>query len=199
MVYFDKSDSELESNEDGHEASNNGSAKKKANTEPDLLHLSETSESAQLYTSHALASVTNSLPQKKKSWSSQRQWCGKENWVSNVKMGSKAATALTFEREVLCSSLHNDEAKMHASPKKRSSKKKANAIDSDSDEFKLSPDTDDEDESIPANTVPESRSLKKKANAMDSRRQRPFSPSREKCPAHHRPWTRTTRMSLNMA
>jgi hypothetical protein len=34
-------------------------------------------------------------------------------------MGSKAETALTFEREVPCASLHKDEAKMHASPKKR--------------------------------------------------------------------------------
>jgi hypothetical protein len=55
VVYFDKSDLELESDEDGNEAPKNRSFKKKANT---------------------------------------------ENWVSNVKMGSKAVTALSFEREV---------------------------------------------------------------------------------------------------
>ena len=55
VVYFDKSDLELESDEDGDEAPKKRSFKKKANT---------------------------------------------ENWVSNVKMGSKAATALSFEREV---------------------------------------------------------------------------------------------------
>jgi hypothetical protein len=81
VVYFDKSDSELESDEDGNEASKKRSFKKKANTEPDLLHL-------------------NSLTQKKTSWPSQNQSSGKENWVSDVKMGSKAATALSFEREV---------------------------------------------------------------------------------------------------
>jgi hypothetical protein len=71
VVYFDKSDSELESDEDGNEASKKRSFKKIANTEPDLLHLPGTSESTQSYTSRALAPVTNSLPQKKKSWSSQ--------------------------------------------------------------------------------------------------------------------------------
>jgi hypothetical protein len=39
-------------------------------------------------------------------------------------------------------------------PKKRSFKKKANAIDSNSNEFDLGPNTDDEDESIAADTVP---------------------------------------------
>ena len=92
----------------------------------------------------------------------------KENWVSNVNMGSNAATALTFKREVPCASLHKGEAKMHASPKKRSSKKKANAFASNSDEFKLGSGVGDEDESIVANTDPESRSSKKKANAIDS-------------------------------
>jgi hypothetical protein len=100
VVYFDKSDSELESGEDGNEPSKKRSFKKIANTEPDLLHLPGTSESTQLYTSRALAPVTNSLPQKKKSWSSQCQSTGKENWVSDVKMGSKAVTALSFEKEV---------------------------------------------------------------------------------------------------
>ena len=51
VVYFDKSDSELESDEDGNEASKKRSFKKKANTEPDLLHL-------------------NLLTQKKTSWPS---------------------------------------------------------------------------------------------------------------------------------
>ncbi len=55
VVYFDKSDLELESDEDGDEAPKKRSFKKKANT---------------------------------------------ENWVSDVKMGSKAVTALSFEREV---------------------------------------------------------------------------------------------------
>ena len=119
VVYFDKSDLELESDEDGDEASKKRSSKKIANTEPDLLHLAATSESTQLYTLRALAPVTNLLPQKKKSWSSQSQSSGKENWVSDVKIGSKAETALTFKREVPCASLHKDEAKMHASPKKR--------------------------------------------------------------------------------
>jgi hypothetical protein len=112
VVYFDKSDLELESDEDGDEASKKRSSKKIANTEPDLLHLPGTSESTHLYTLRALAPVTNSLLQKKKSWSSHCQSSGKENWVSDVKMGSKAETALTFEREV-------HEVKMHASPKKR--------------------------------------------------------------------------------
>ena len=40
---------------------------------------------------------------------------GKENWVSDVKMGSKVATSFTFEREVPCASLHKDKVKMHAS------------------------------------------------------------------------------------
>jgi hypothetical protein len=115
VVYFDKSDSELESDEDGDEVSKKRSFEKIANTEPDLLHLPGTSESTQLYTSRSLAPVTNSFPQKKKSWSSQCQSSGKENWVGNVKMGSKAATALIFEREVPCASLHKDKAKMHAS------------------------------------------------------------------------------------
>ena len=115
VIYFDKSDSELESNEDDNEASKKRSFKKKANTEPDLLHLPGTSKSAQLYTSHTLTPVTNLLPQKKKLWSSQRQSSGKENWVSNVKMSLKAATALTFKREVPCASLHKDKATMHAS------------------------------------------------------------------------------------
>jgi hypothetical protein len=83
-------------------------------------------------------------------------------------MGSNAVADFTFKRDVPCASLHKDEAKMHASPKKRSSKKKANAIGSDSDEFKLGSDADDEDESIVANTIPESRSSKKKANVIDS-------------------------------
>jgi hypothetical protein len=39
-------------------------------------------------------------------------------------------------------------------PKKRSFKKKANAIDSNSDEFELGLNTNDEDESIAADTVP---------------------------------------------
>ena len=39
-------------------------------------------------------------------------------------------------------------------PKKRSFKKKANAIDSNSNEFDLGPNTDDVDESIAADTVP---------------------------------------------
>ncbi len=100
VVYFDKSDWELESNEDGDEASKTRSFKKIANTEPDLLHLPGTSKSTQLYTSRSLAPVTNSLPQKKKLWSSQCQSSSKENRVSDVKMGSKAATALSFERGV---------------------------------------------------------------------------------------------------
>ena len=100
VVYSDKSDSKLESDEDGNEASKKRSFNKIANIEPDLLHLPGTTESTQLYTSRALAPVTNSLPQEKTLWPSQRQSSGKENWVSNVKMGSKAATALSFEREV---------------------------------------------------------------------------------------------------
>ena len=100
VVYFDKSDSELESGEDGNEPSKKRSFKKIANTEPDLLHLPGTTESTQLYTSRALAPVTNSLPHEKTLWPSQRQSSGKENWVSNVKMGSKAVTALSFEKEV---------------------------------------------------------------------------------------------------
>jgi hypothetical protein len=97
VVYFDKSNSELESDEDGNEASKKRSFKKIANTQPDLLHLPGTSESTQLFTSCALTPVINSLLQKKKSWSSQCQSSGKENWVGDVKMGSKEATALTFE------------------------------------------------------------------------------------------------------
>jgi hypothetical protein len=73
--------------EDGDEASKKRSFNKIANTEPDLLHLPLTSESTQLYTLRALAPVTNSLPQKKKLWSSQCQLSGKENWVSDVNMG----------------------------------------------------------------------------------------------------------------
>ena len=46
VVYFAKSNSELESDEDGNEASKKRSFKKKANTKPDLLHLPGTSESA---------------------------------------------------------------------------------------------------------------------------------------------------------
>jgi hypothetical protein len=115
VVYFTKSDLETESDEDSDEAPKKRSFKKKANTKPDLLHLPGMSESAQLYTLCALAPVTNSLPWKKKSWPLQCQSSGKGNWVSVVKMGSKAATALTFEREVPCASLHKDEAKMHAS------------------------------------------------------------------------------------
>ena len=128
MVYFAKSNSELESDEDGDNASKKRSFKKKANTKPDLLHLPGTSKSARLNTLCALAPVTNSLPQKKKMWPLQCQWSGKENWVSDINMGSDAATALTFKREVPCASLHKDKAKMHASPEKRSSKKNANAI-----------------------------------------------------------------------
>ena len=48
-VPFDKSDSELESDDDGDEASKKRSFKKIANTEPDLLHLPGTSEFTQLY------------------------------------------------------------------------------------------------------------------------------------------------------
>jgi hypothetical protein len=46
VVYFAKSNSELESDEDGNEASKKRSFKKKANTTPDLLHLPGMSESA---------------------------------------------------------------------------------------------------------------------------------------------------------
>jgi len=46
VVYFAKSNSELESDEDSNEASKKRSFKKKANTMPDLLHLPGTSESA---------------------------------------------------------------------------------------------------------------------------------------------------------
>jgi RES domain-containing protein len=46
------------------------------------------SESARSYTSHALPSVTNLLPRKKKSQSSKCQSSGKENWGSNVNMVS---------------------------------------------------------------------------------------------------------------
>ena len=88
------------SNEDGDEASKKRSFKKIANTEPDLLHFPGTSESTQLYTLYALAPVNNSLPQKKILWSSQCQSSDKENRVSNVNMGLKAVTALSFERKV---------------------------------------------------------------------------------------------------
>ena len=91
---------ELKSDEDGDEASKKRSFNKIANTDPDLLHLPGMTEPTQLSTSRALAPVTNLLPQKKKSWSLQCQSSGKENWVSYVKMGSKVATALSFEREV---------------------------------------------------------------------------------------------------
>jgi hypothetical protein len=100
VVYLDKSDLELESDEDSDEASKKRSFNKIAKTEPDLLHLPGTNNSTQLYTSRTLAPVTNSLPQKKTSWPSQCQSSSKENRVSNVKMGSKAATALSFERVV---------------------------------------------------------------------------------------------------
>ena len=55
---------------------------------PALTHLLGMSESARSYTSHALPSVTNLLPRKKKSQSSKCQSSGKENWGSNVNMVS---------------------------------------------------------------------------------------------------------------
>ncbi len=48
-------------------------------------------------------------------------------------------------------------------PKKRSIKKKTNAIDSDINEFKLGPNADDEDESIAADTLPKSVSEEEEA------------------------------------
>ncbi len=56
VVYFTKSDSELESDEDVNEASMKRNFKKTANTEPALLYLPGTSESARLYISPALPS-----------------------------------------------------------------------------------------------------------------------------------------------
>jgi hypothetical protein len=127
VVYFDKSDSELESDEDGDEAPKKRSFKKKANAtnnnefelgpdaapalthflgmsesarlytlralapdqSPVLKHLLGTSENARSYTSRALTPVTNFLSQRnKKSWPSQRQSSGKENWGSDVNMVS---------------------------------------------------------------------------------------------------------------
>ena len=91
VVYFDKSDLDLECDEDGDEAPKKRSFKKKANATnkdefelgpdaaPALTHLLGKSESARSYTSRALAPVTNLSPRKKKSWPSQRQSSGKEN------------------------------------------------------------------------------------------------------------------------
>jgi len=56
VVYFTKSDLELESDEDVNEASMKRNFKKTANTEPALLYLPGTSESARLYISPALPS-----------------------------------------------------------------------------------------------------------------------------------------------
>ena len=101
VVYSDKSDSELECNEDSNKAPKKRSFKKKANAidsdefelrpdaAPTLTHLLRTSESARSFTLCALAPpVTNLSPQKKKLWPSQCQSCGKENWGSNVNMVS---------------------------------------------------------------------------------------------------------------
>jgi hypothetical protein len=101
VVYFAKSDSELESDEDGDEAPKKRSFKKKANATnngefelgpnaaPALTHLLGTrSENAQSYTSRALAPVTNLSSRKKKSWPLQDQSSGKENWGNDVNMVS---------------------------------------------------------------------------------------------------------------
>jgi hypothetical protein len=100
VVYSDKSDSELECDEDSDKAPKKRSFEKKANatnndefelgpnTAPALMHLLGMSENARSYTSHALAPVTNLSPGKKKSWPSQRQSSGKENWGSDVNMVS---------------------------------------------------------------------------------------------------------------
>ena len=100
VAYSDKSDSELECDEDSDEAPKKRSFKKKANAidndefelgpdaAPALTHLLGTSESARSYTLRTLAPVTNLSPWKKKSWPSQRQSCGKENWGSDVNMVS---------------------------------------------------------------------------------------------------------------
>ena len=85
VVYFAKSDLVLGSDEDGDKAPKKKSFEKIANgTNNDefelgpyaasaLTHLLGTSENARLYTSRALAPVTNLSPRKKKSWPSQRQ------------------------------------------------------------------------------------------------------------------------------
>ena len=85
VVYFSKSDSELGSNEDGDKALKKKSFEKKANgtnndefelgpyAAPALTHLLGMSKNARLYTSRALAPVTNLSPRKKKSWPLQRQ------------------------------------------------------------------------------------------------------------------------------
>jgi hypothetical protein len=105
VVYFsNSSNSELEFDEDGNEAPKKRSFKKNANTtdsDSDKFELGpmdadddmsiangtvpESSKSTRLYTSHALAPVTNSLLRKKKSRPSQRQSSGKENWGNDVK------------------------------------------------------------------------------------------------------------------
>ena len=78
VVYSDKSDSELECDEDSDEAPKKRSFKKKANAidndefelgpdaAPALTHRLGTSESARSYTLRALAPVTNLSPRKKK-------------------------------------------------------------------------------------------------------------------------------------
>ena len=86
VVYFVKSNSELGSDEDGDKAPKKKSFEKKANgtnndefvelgpyAAPALTHLLGMSENARLYTSRALAPVTNLSPRKKKSWPSQCQ------------------------------------------------------------------------------------------------------------------------------
>ena len=85
VVYFSKSDSELGSDEDRDKAPKKKSFEKKANgtnndefelgpyAAPALMHLLGMSENARLYTSRAIAPVTNLSPRKKKSWPLQRQ------------------------------------------------------------------------------------------------------------------------------
>ena len=104
VIYFTKNDLEQESEDDGDKAPKKRSFKKNANTtdsDSDKFELGpmdadddmsiangtvpESSKSTRLYTSHALAPVTNSLLRKKKSRPSQRQSSGKENWGNDVK------------------------------------------------------------------------------------------------------------------
>ena len=84
VVYVDKSEAPKKK----ANATNNNKFQLGPNAAPAPTHLLGMSELARSYTSRALAPVTNLSPRKKKSWPSQRQSSGKENWGSNVNMVS---------------------------------------------------------------------------------------------------------------